>query len=441
MKLPAFLRPKAKVPSGAAQAVISRIGALPILPSFTWQGEGPRAQSRLGEVLANALDLECPDAEVFEPLRGFLASPHASDFEHLSDAAARILVFAGVSAARELPRELAAQLGGEVQRHAAWIQDQRASQGPRRVLQSGALVLAGLGWPDLPGASRWWSAGLADLGHSFPNGLHPDGGPREGSATLLLRQVQLLWVVAQVCEKASVALPAGLISSLSAASIFVRDLGTGGAMPSLGADPYEPLLGQDTEWPLAQALSRGWTPGVEAPGESKDWVMRPLRESGLVLLHAKVAGSPSRVVMDLHTGQVIWHVGGQAVLVEQGLLCMDRPENWKPELKVARVDGRVAAVLWTSTGRKGEWTRDLRAEGSRLMITDRVEGESLQVRWRFGEHLELSRREKPGQWLLEGGPKVRVTLDTDQATWVTQGGPELHGVLGPGVRHRSRFEV
>ena len=441
MKFPAFLRPKAKVPSGAAQAVPSPTGALPELPPFVWQGEGPRAPGRLGQVLSLALDPERSDAEALEPLRGFLASPQASDFEHLSDAAARMLVFAGVSAARELPRELAAQLAGEVQRHAAWIQTQRAAQGPRRVLQSSALVLAGLGWPELKGASRWWSGGLADLGRCFPAGLHPDGGPREGSAAMLLREVQLLWAVVQVCEKANVALPAGLIPSLCAASTFVRDLGAGGPMPSLGPDLYEPLLGSDTEWPLSQALSRGWTPSAPTPGEDKDWVMRPLRESGFVLLQAKLAGGVSRVVMDLHTGQVIWHVGGQAVLVEQGLRCMDRPESWKPELKVARVDGRVAAVLWTSTGRRGEWTRDLRAEGSRLMITDRVEGDPLQVRWRFGERLSLSKRDKPGQWLLEGGPKVRVTLDTDQATWVSQDGPELHGVLGAGVRHRSRFEV
>lgn len=441
MKLPAFLRPKVRAPSGAAQAVISKTGALPELPAFVWEGEGTRAQGRLGQVLSMALDPANSDAEVLQPLRSFLASPQASDFEHLSDAAARMLVFAGVSAARALPRELGAQLAGEVQRHAAWIQNQRAPQGPRRVLQSGALVLAGLGWPELPGASRWWSAGLADLGRSFPAGLHPDGGPREGGAALLLRQVHLLWAVVQVCEKASVALPAGLIPSLSAASTFVRDLGAGGPMPRLGPVLYEPLLGSDSEWPLTQALARGWTPSAPTPGEDKDWVMRPLRESGFVLLHAKLSGAVSRVVMDLHTGQVIWHVAGQPVLVEQGLACMDRPGSWKPELKVARVDGRVAAVLWTSTGRKGEWTRDLRAEGSRLMITDRIEGEPLQVRWRFGDHLALSKREKAGQWLLEGGPKVRVTLDTVQATWVSQDGPELHGVLGPGVRHRSRFEV
>lgn len=441
MKLPAFLRPKAKVPSGVAQGVSCPLGSLPELPAFAWRGEGPRAQSRMGDVLAAALDPEIPDAQVFEALRGFLQSPSPADFQHLSDGAARVLVFAGVSAARTVPSNLTAQVAGEVQRHALWIRSDLASEGPRRVLQSGALVLAGLGWPSLPGASKWWSAGLADLGKCFPAGLHPDGGPRLGSPALLLRQVQMLWAVAQVCDAASVALPAGLIPSLSAASTFVRDLGAGGAMPSLGEDPYEALLGDDTEWPLAQALARGWLPSAPTPGESKDWVMRPLRETGLILLHAKLGGAPSRVVMDLHTGQVIWHAKGQTVLAEQGLRCMDRPANWKPELKVARVDGRVAAVLWTCTGRKGEWTRDLRCEGSRLMITDRVEGDPLQVRWRFGPQLELSKRDKPGQWLLESEPKVRITLDTDQATWVTQSGPELHGVLGAGGRHRSRFEI
>ncbi|MED5372451.1 MAG: hypothetical protein VX899_15665 [Myxococcota bacterium] len=439
MRLPAFLRPRRKLPSGPAPAASSALGVLPELPAFDWEDRvDPRAGLRGGDALATALDSDETHDAVLSALEPLL-SPGPEAFEHPTDTAARLFCLIGVLGARDLSPATRARVSAEVQRSADWLITNLAPAGPRRVMQCAALVLAGLGLPGLQGAGRWWSYGLSQLGRDFPAVLHPDGGPRDGSAALLLRQLQFLWPVVQVCEGAGVVLPPELLPALGRASLVLRDIGAGGPLPPLGEDPYEPLLGADTAWPLAQALARSWEDPVGPPGQSKDWELRPLRETGWMVLHAKLRGKVSRAVVDLHSGQVTWDLDGQPVLEGEARGCMSRPADWRAEWKVARVDGRCVTVIFTETGRDGEWTRELRAEGGRLIVTDRIEGASLRARFLMGEGMVLEKGDKPGQWTASGPLKLRIALDTEQATWVGED-RLLAGNLGA-TKHRSRFEL
>ena len=114
------------------------------------------------------------------------------------------------------------------------------------------------------------------------------------------------------------------------------------------------------------------------------------------------------------------------------------------DVERARVDGRAVQVRCRFQVLGQEWIRVLRAEGSRLVVEDLVEGSD-------GQDVSYCWRIAPGwTWdgegfLVRGDVKVRVSLPEDLTWDVEQEAGVLtfraSGWVAPGKRIFSRFEL
>lgn len=326
------------------------------------------------------------------------------DWEHASDAAARLVSWALAAAAAPFDEALWARLAGSATAHAVFTSDRLAlREGDHRaVLQAAGLALAGMTFA-LPEARDWTSEGLAQLAAFLPRQIHADGS---GDPRTLGRSVAAAWAVLQLAEATGTAVDPEVELAVRRAAPFLALLGSGGAVETT----YEPLLGwEDAIW------------AELAPDElvvEKDWSLRAFREGGIGVAHARLAKATSRFV--LQDGVPRWDVCGQSVLTGGDVETSG--------LAVARVDGRRV----TLTSRAGDRVREVRLEGGRVQFVDRgADGVSFSV------GLPIERTDKG--WALQGeGFRVVVTLD-DQLDWTAQGSTFVG--RGRADRVRTSFEL
>ena len=339
----------------------------------------------------------------FERLDAWLSADvpgEGPDWEHASDAAARLVSWCVGAAMVEVPEETWAGLVGSATAHATFTSDRMAiREGDHRaVLQAAGLACAGMTF-SVPEAREWKAEGLAQLEAFLPHVVRADGS---GDPQTVERAVAATWAALELARATGTPTSTALETAPRRAASFLVLLGHGGAGETL----YEPLLGWE---------SAVWAElADEALDVGKDWSLRAFRESGVGIAHARLKGDVSRAVF--HDGAVRWDVGGQPVL---------RVEGRGAGLDVARIDGRRATLA--SRG-----VREVRLEGGRVQLVDRaVDGLRLEV------GLPIEQTDK-GYELVGDGFRVSVSLD-DQLTWSVDG--SAFTGRGRAARARSSFEV
>ena len=237
-------------------------------------------------------------------LDGVLASMVVGDgatWEHSSDVAWRLMRFSLFLA--YLPEEvdpgLRRLLAGAVAQHAAWLEDALADTPSqhwrRRVLQSSALVVAGLRWSELPGASRWWSQGLSVLRRAYPELLDQDGAPATEISELLESTEAVLCALLH-CQPIGIGLPVEVEGALLRALLFLSaHEGDSGSLEACG---FSALWGASGGGRVARGRRMAeMDKDVGALSKPNSWVLSVFREGGWAFAHGgSKTGSLSEVV-------------------------------------------------------------------------------------------------------------------------------------------------
>jgi len=416
---------------------------------------------------------------------------------HASDAAVR-LVHWSLGAGwlgEELDADLWRRMAGSAQAHARHLEANLSlgSNGSdhRLVAQACGLVVAGLTWPSLDGARRWWSQGLTLLGRHLPGQLHSGGVPKDLSLSLLERTVTLALVARASCRANNVAFPADAESALARGAWLLR-LASGDmdALPPIGQAVEPPLAAwgaptATTPWNV-MALSLEGEDGtpvaatdrsaialageVATPGEvlarDKEWVMFALRDDGLVLLHGGVKKRPSRIVFQTGHGvglashedffQILWDVGGVEVLADPGsdvtaptdrafagarahgqLLYRGqglpaRGACVDATLTMARSDGRDASMVAEHGAFEGViHRRDVRVGGARITVSDHLDeganGE-VEIRWPLGPDWSIDAIEGSECEAVVDNLTLKIKL-APELSWTVESGEVIRAGL------------
>ncbi len=445
---------------------------------------------------------------------------------HSSDAAVRLIHWALGTGwlGEDLDPDLRRRIAGSAEAHGEWVYSglNLARPDHRLVMHAAGLVVAGLTWPELPKARKWWSLGLTVMGRTLPDLLHDDGSPRLGVPAEVTRMVQAV-LVARACARLNgVSFPADADAAVGRVGWMLRVLSEGmGRVPPIGACQGQPLL---AEWGTAPertvwnaVVGLGLVPGEATPEAAEDgtaawlsgevvnpgpaldgggeWAMWAFRDSGTIVLRNEVRKQPLRLVYwcggggvtrpdpQVHADgfQILLDVGTVPVLVDPGahqdLLELALPEahggclvdgrgvplrqgsGWAPFgafVVKARVDGRSATVVAGHDGfSPGRYIRDLRVEGTKMVVTERFEDlpdGDLEVRWPLGPGFEPEESRK-GYVAKHAGITLAIKLDEglrwtfERGLVVHEGQPvEICVIVGRGDvegrrRFRNTFEV
>ena len=379
---------------------------------------------------------------------------------HAGDAAARLVHWALGAGwlGDELDPDLRRRLAGSVLPHAEWLLASLSLRAAdlRLLDQAVGLVVAGLAWPDLPGARRWWSTGLTLIGRHLERQLHADGSPVSAPPAWLARTVSGVLIARAFCREHGVAFPTQADAALGRAAWYLRVLSEGtGSLPPVGAAATPDLLApwglgaERTAWNAVVGL--GLVPGEAGPEADqdataallsgapvpagaplpggKDWAMWAFRGSGCVVLRGQLQRQPSRLVLWCGGGgagapappapgagfQVLWDVGQTPVLVDPGA----HPEH--PELRLAGAHGGCLVD-------GGGVPRDLgRAWGTHRAAVSRarVDGRAAAV---VAEHDAFAPLSHERDLRLDGAKLVV----TDRFAGSGEGQLEVRWPLGPG---------
>ncbi|MCP4808268.1 MAG: hypothetical protein GY884_23225 [Proteobacteria bacterium] len=344
-----------------------------------------------------------PDVERLEAWLAADRPGEGADWQHASDAAARLVSWGVGASMCELPDETWARLVGSATAHAVFTSDRLAIRDGdhRAVLQAAGLAIAGMVF-GVAEAREWKAEGLSQLEAFLPHVILADGS---GDVRTVGRAVAATWAVLELARSTGTSVSPALEAAVQRAAPFLVLLGHGGPVETT----YEPLLGWEDE------LFRGLAP--DELQVEKDWSLRAFREGGVGIAHARLAKADSRLVF--HDGEVRWHVGGQPVLT-------GGPRD-VTGLSVARIDGRRVTLV-----ADGEGSRELRLEGGRAQFVDRGTSEV-----RFDVGLPIEKTEK-GYALQGDGFRLAVSLD-EQLAWTVQGATFIG--RGRADRVRTSFEV
>jgi hypothetical protein len=424
---------------------------------------------------------------------------------HASDAAVRLVNWALGAGwlGEELDADLWRRMAGSADAHARFLEANLSlgadREDHRLIAQAVGLVVAGLTWPQLDGARRWWSQGLTLLGHHLPRQLDAGGVPRDLSLSLLHRTLTLALVARATCRANSVAFPAAAEGALARGAWLLRvAAGDLGDVPSIGAEiepPLEPWGAPAglTPWNAISAALEGEhaAPGAAAdrtammlaggPLEDGDvlaiereWVMFAFREGGFVSLHGEVKKQPSRILFNAGHGrglashqdlfQILWDIGDVPVLVDPGgegpgphalarahsqLLYrgegLPRPGRAvEVDLERARADGRDATIVASHDAFGPVHRRDVRVGGARIVVSDTLEGASgeVEIRWPVGPAWPIGSIEGEDFTVTAGELSLKIKLDPE-LTWTLEEGEVIRGSrreVGPVLVGRGRAE-
>jgi hypothetical protein len=344
----------------------------------------------------------------------------------------------------ELDPDLRRRMAGSALFHARYLERELClspgEEDHRLIGQAAGLVVAGLSWPDLPGAGSWWSRGLSLLARYLPKQLRGDGAPLHRSPAELLDLLQVVLVARAFCRVNGVVFPEAADGALVRGACYLRAVAGDLSLPPLGGAPVETLLDPwgglagESPWNTVSALglvteagglraeedNNAWllagrpARSGERLAPPKNWRVAAFREGGLAVAHGLIRGQSSRVLLTAgaawevdHPPQVSWWLGDVGILVEPGFL-PGHPELQLserhpgvalvgtqgsvlrfPEGQVTRgrVDGRKALLAGERQSPSGRQTRTVLIQGSRIQVKDRIEGqggESVWLRWILG---------------------------------------------------------
>ncbi|MEC7241802.1 MAG: hypothetical protein VXW32_11240 [Myxococcota bacterium] len=374
-------------------------------------------------------------------------------WEHSSDVAWRLMRLSLLLAylPEEIDPGMRRLIAGAAEQHAVWLEDASLETPTRfhrrRVLQSAALVVAGLRWPSLSGASRWWSQGLSQLRRSYPNLLDESGAPST-ELSELLESTEAVACVLLHGKPTGIGLPVEVEGAFLRALLFLG--AHEGVSTSLNGCGFESLWGAEGLGRVAQGrrmLSMESEAGLLTKPNS--WVLSVFREGGWAFAHGgSKSGSLSlRWCLDSEESRDLpqpeWGDGDLPVLLG-GRGGMFRQAAAGFAVERARVDGRSLQVRCSFQLPGQQWVRTLRAEGSRLVVDDMLEGED-------GVDVSLTWRVAPGwSWdgasqLSQNGKIVKVGLPAELDWSMEDTGEEVFfrasGWIAPGTRLFSRFEL
>ncbi len=435
----ALLAPTLPTASGPLSPAPGRLGASPFWasPRGLAVAETDRDRGRLvGAELPRSLAWLAGDTPGAGP-----------DWEHPSDAAARVIHLAAALPTKPCPEVDRARAC--VGWHLAWL----ASRLPpddvaRRVHHLTAIVVGGLLFPDAPAPVvhplASWSGALAALRFDLPSRVYGDGVLRDTSEADAAEVLWRLALARSACRRNGVPFPAELDAAFVRCARWLERLaGESGELPAWGRRLPAALATAAplpwTLWNLALAwgLSTGdpafgaandprlrWlgaTPPVGAPEPApKTWAMWSFRDGGQVVAHVRARQAPSTVVVDLgHGGQaahrateplaVSWTLGGRMILFGPTIRVDGAPAApWTTSVDVARVDGKKAKVAAAHDGWRASGLalrREVRMNQARLLVTDRWSTSNparhtVRVSWRLG----------PG-WTLDPGAAWTARLE------------------------------
>jgi len=286
------------------------------------------------------------------------------------------------------------------------------------------------------------------------------------------------------CHQAPLLAPWGLDAARSAWNAVV----------GLGLAPGDATPDADTDATAAWLSGRVVAPGAPLQA-GNEWAMWAFRNSGTVVMLSEAKKRPVRLVFwgalpgdarpaaQVHGDgfQLLLDVGDVPVLVDPGAdadhlelgladahgTCLvdgrgvprRQGQGWAPfsgAVERARVDGRNGAVVVSHDGfGGGRYRRDLRAEGTKLVITERFEGLAdgdVEVRWPLGPGFEPEPA-KHGWTATHAGVTLAIKLD-ESLDWRFERGLVLRDgepheacvIVGRGTvtgnrRIRSTFEL
>jgi hypothetical protein len=366
-------------------------------------------------------------------------------WKHSSDVAWRAMRIALVLSLveEEIDPGLKMRLADSARMHALFLRHalmQSSGVHPRRaVLQASALVVIGLVWPGLEGARGWWSEGLAGLGRHWGDLQLPDGSP-SGALSDQLESIEAAALARFVCEQNGVSFPASAEQALHQGLRFLKAVESAQGMGAVSS--FAPIDGGV----VAQRAHRLMGVGIEAPSVPvRGWSLNAFRCGGW--LAARYTGKSEDVFLHWVLGErelTLSHPGWGAVgcAVLAGSIV-----RGGGEIERARVDGR--RVQFSSTTTKGALLqrRKVVADGARLVVEDRVEGDQsvavdwvwrLAPGWSLPSETDFSHAYRQGRRLKIGLSKeLDWRLDSDVDGLVFR----AKGRLIPGQRILNRFEL
>lgn len=364
---------------------------------------------------------------------------------HSSDVAWRVMRIALVVSLveEEIDPGLKMRLAGSARLHALFLRhalmQSSGVHSRRAVLQASALVVIGLVWPGLEGARGWWSEGLVGLGRHLGNLQRPDGSP-SGALSDQLESIEAAALARSVCEQNGVAFPASAEQALHQGLGFLKAMESAqGLCADSSFDPIDGGL-------LSQRAHRLRGVGFEEPLSSvPGWSLNAFRCGGWMA--ARFIGKSEDVFLhwvlgerDLTLSQPGWGAVGCAVLEGVSL-------RGGGGIERARVDGRRVQLSSISTQGTLLQRRKILADGTRLVVEDRVEGEqSVEVDWvwRLAPGWSLP-RETDFSFACREGRQLKIGLSKELDWRLESGGEGLvfraKGQLVPGKRILNRFEL
>jgi Heparinase II/III-like protein/Heparinase II/III N-terminus len=355
--------------------------------------------------------------------------------------------------------------------HAPFIEDRlslHSSSGNHSVAEGAALVHAGLLFPELRGARRWYETGLRLLEREAARQVLPDGGPVEQAFWYHLFVLDLLGLTEALLAHRGCRVPTALVEALARGRDFVTAVAdASGNLPPIGDADGGHALSKHLRLlppcpPNPTSNSRTFVhSGYSVLGTGPGSTLRAILDHGPL-------GMPPSFGHGHADALSVWAwVRGKALLRESGTFAYGLGAPWRDYFRGTRahntvlVDGRDQAVgrgafLWSApfTARllaatppddsdHGRWLArhdaytsigvthwrgvSLTRAGT-LVVWDRLEGAGehrLELNWHLGEDLPQAEQISPDsskveirfeddtRLLLEGGRVLRNRGELD----------------------------
>jgi hypothetical protein len=406
---------------------------------------------------------------------------------HTTDVAVRVirwgLILGWVS--DEIDPSLRRRLAGAVKNHAEFLKSKLSlspgDEDHRLLVQAVGLVVAGLMWPELPGAGESWSRGVAIIGRYLPKAVLPDGAPASGDTELHGLVLQSCLVARGFCMGRGISFPAESEAALVRGCWFLRVVAGGASGFDIYADSMGELLpvwdGPTGESVWAAVVGLGLASGAaEAENTEPDRQGSLLagipiqkcgkldlsdgfepfgfREGGWAVIYGDMAGRSLKLVAPVSLSsmgllvQPKWSIDGTDVLVSPQFSKSVQPGDGT--ILSLRREPRKVVLSTLSSCSLGEMRRTMKLQGSRLEIADKYQGGGdIITVWNIGAEWTGWESTDKG-WISTCGDrslilKLYAGLEWSHELRGGQSGPSNvfvgRGIISGGEKVVSRFEL
>ena len=401
-------------------------------------------------------------------------------WQHSSDVAWRLMRMSFILSLldEEVDPGLLRRIAGSAEHHGRFLQRSVITTDSaflrRRVLQSSALIVAGLTWPKLKDARSWWSESLVRIASDLPKVLAPDGSPSIPLGEFV-ESMEAAAMAKAACRHLGIAFPERADGALLQAIVFLRSVCAESCF--LAHDGFSSLWsGQQKQglaalwnllidWKLveAEATSDASQDAITqlltgrpledggGVGVSNGWALAAYRSTGWVAAHG--GNRDGDVYCFWGAGalggmqQIAWGTSALPVLTLSHPLRGWGIGHENGEIHNARVDERTLQLhAHFSTGGL-QRHRKLVASGQRLIVQDRLigkKGGEVSLSWRlvegwvFADSSDLSKASSGESTLILNLPEeLSWGLTQDESGSVLTG----RGWLASGQRVQTSFEL